>query len=111
MSDVTCARCREPWDTYHLRHDALAEVIDYDDRDAYKKWNGKLDTVVLRKRTARELLADDGWVFGSSLYDIRRCPGCPKGAKPAESDARDALGALLAGDDDGLAATLEDFDV
>ena len=108
--DVKCAKCREPWDTYHLRYDALYEVVDADYFDKIKKWNGKLDTVVYQRRTARALLADDGWVFGTSIYDVRRCPCCPANAEPAKSAARDLLSAMLAGDDDGLASVLEDID-
>lgn len=107
MSDIRCAQCHEPWDSYHLRHDALSEVVD---PALARKWDGKLPSKV-GKYTARELLADDRWVFGGSLYDIRRCPCCEKGAKPVQDAVRDEMVALHAGDDDGLAAFMEDYDV
>lgn len=107
MSDVTCATCREPWDTYHMRHEALSEVCtNYINVQA---WDGKLDSGVVNRRTARDLLADDGWAFGSSIYDIRHCPCCPKGTKAEPNPLRDELVGLMAGDDDGVAAMLEDL--
>ena len=105
MSDVTCATCREPWSTYHLRHDALHET----DHPNPKGWNGKLDHVC-GGITAREWFADDRWEFGASIYDIRVCPCCPKGAKAKPDPLRDELVGLMAGDDDGVAAMLEDLD-
>jgi hypothetical protein len=110
MSDVTCATCREPWDTYHLRHDAIHEVVPYEAPEGTaRKWDGKLDSVVWNN-TARVLLADDGWQFGGSINDVRHCPCCPKGVKSKPNPLRDELVGMLEGDDDGIAAMLEDFD-
>lgn len=108
MSDVTCKNCREPWDTYHMRHEALHEVCTVP--AAIRAWDGKLDSVVTNGYTARVLLADDNWTFGASVYDIRHCPCCPKGTKAALDPLRDEIVGMMAGDDDGVAAMLEDFD-
>ena len=42
---------------------------------------------------------------------LMRCPVCPKGAKPDPEKAaiKTELATLLGDDEDGLAATLEDF--
>lgn len=108
MSDIACARCKEPRDTYHMRHDAIHEVVPYEKRALAKAWDGKLESKI-GNDTARQWLADDKGVFGSSLYDIRRCPCCPEGAKPVTSEERDELVALMAGDEDGIASMLEDM--
>lgn len=107
MSDIKCANCREPWDTYHMRHEALVEVAP---KSAARAWDGKLDSVVHKGQTARLLLSDDRWAFGASIYDVRRCPCCPKGAKPAKNETRDELVALMGDDEDGIASTLEELD-
>lgn len=111
MSDVTCARCREPWDTYHLRHDEPFEVIPYHEnwKQDVRAWDGKLDSLLAGK-PARERFEERGWSFGFSLYDIRRCPCCPSGAEPADDEARDLLVSMFGDDDDGLAAALEDME-
>lgn len=111
MSDVTCARCHEPWDTYHMRHDEPFELIPYDEntKAIIRAWDGKLDSPLAGIK-ARDRFADRGWAFGTSLYDIRRCPCCPRGAKPAEDETRDTLVGMLGDDEDGIASMLEDLD-
>lgn len=104
MSDVKCNTCGEPWDTYHMRHDALHET----GHPNPKGWDGKLETVC-GGMTAREWFKDDRWAFGNSVYDIRCCPCCPKGTKAEPNPLRDELVGLMAGDDDGVAALLEDL--
>jgi len=116
--DVRCLNCREPWDTYHLRHDALSEVIPFGaPKGAAAKWDGKLDSVVWSS-TARVLLRDDKWEFGDSINDVRRCPCCPKKGVLRQSmedqeraDLRAELCGLMPGDDDGIACVLEGFDL
>jgi hypothetical protein len=112
--DVTCLCCKEPWDTYHLRHDELFECLPWseDASIAIRKWNGKLDTPVMGT-PARERLADRGWSFGDSLYDVRRCPCCPADAvaHPSRVLNRDMLASLLAGDDDGFISDLQEFEL
>lgn len=113
MSDSHCLHCNEPWDNYHLRHDALHET----GHPNPKGWDGKLETVC-GGVTAREWFKDDKWVFGDSLYDIRRCPCCPKGKgvlrqtieeEDERAALRDELCSLMGGDEDGIAAMMEDF--
>jgi len=111
--DVKCLQCSELWDTYHIRHDALFEPVPWSEQNsaAIRKWDGKLDSLVLG-RPARTWLGEDGWAFGISLYDVRRCPCCPADAVPATKEQlqmRETIATLLGDDDDGLAVTLNDF--
>ncbi len=68
----------------------------------------------------RAALKDDGWMFGNTVYCILECPCCaPNEAHNGEFD-KDKVEARkeaylvieegLAGDDDGLIATLNDFE-
>jgi hypothetical protein len=51
-----------------------------------------------------------GYVFGRTAINVIRCPACPKDARPDIGKLRlkAEIEALLAGDEDGLAATYED---
>lgn len=87
--DVHCCNCGEPWDQYHLRHDT--------------------------PKAPEEAVAE-GWKFGRNRLVVLHCPCCPKdGSKLPDATERAAITQELAhwlGDDeDGLAATLEDFDL
>ena len=88
--DVHCCNCGEPWDQYHLRH----EIADLDAKQ----------------------LASEGWKFGSSRLVVLHCPCCPEdGNRLLDADERAAitqeLATLLGDDEDGLASTLEDFNL
>ena len=52
-----------------------------------------------------------GWEFGQGVVNVIRCPGCPKDAKPnlERVQTKAALEELLGDDEDGLAATFEDY--
>jgi len=106
--DVHCSSCGEPWDVYHLRHDAIFET-DLDPAEA-EAWRTLSRPARLSTRY-REKFKAAGYEFGASLYDVIHCPACPQGAKPDPDMAaiKAALAELLSDDEDGLAATLEDF--
>ncbi len=106
--DVHCSSCGEPWDVYHLRHDAIFET-DLDPTEA-KDWSGLSSQARLSNRY-REKLKAAGYEFGASILDVIHCPACPEGAKPDPDKAilKAGLVQLLGDDEDGLAATLEDF--
>ncbi len=135
MADVTCARCGEPWDTYHLRHDEVHETsagqawIDWElDKEEFEKklspgmrkrasspkrpateqWTGRLTDFW------REQFAELGWKFGTSVVVVLTCPCCKDQEALPDADerteARTMLGELLEGDEDGLSTTLEDLD-
>lgn len=135
--DVTCARCGETWDTYHLREDEVHETpageqwieykLDCEDHEKellrlspamrkgckpvpvpdLEKWEGKL-TPFWRAEFAKL-----GWQFGGSVTVVLRC-SCCKG-REALPDAtergllRKMVGELLEGDEDGIDAELEDL--
>jgi hypothetical protein len=66
----------------------------------------------LNDRIREEFMAA-GWHFGRSLMNVIRCSACPAGAYPDQDklELKAELEAMLAGDDDGLAAHYEDLDL
>ena len=106
--DVHCTTCGEPWDVYHLRHDAIYET-DLSHAEA-KAWAQLSPQVKLLDRY-REKFRAVGYEFGGSILNVLRCPACPKGAKPDPDKAAMKAGIveLLGDDEDGIAATMEDF--
>jgi hypothetical protein len=106
--DVHCSTCGEPWDVYHLRHDA---IFDTDLREEeVRVWSSLSPKARLASLYRGKFIAA-GWVFGTSILDVRHCPCCPKGAQinPDKAAAKAALAEILGEDEDGLAAMLEDF--
>ena len=106
--DVHCSTCGEPWDVYHLRHDAIFETgLEHTEA---KAWVGLPARQRLSHRY-REKFKAVGWEFGASVLDVTRCPCCPKGAKPdlAKAEMKSALVDLLGDDEDGVAAMMEDY--
>ena len=108
--DVHCSTCGEPWDTHYLRHDAI-----YDTGltpEATEVWRGLKPSQKLADRY-RKVFRAAGWEFGLTIHNVVRCPCCPKDAKPNPErvQAKAVLEQLLGGDEDGLAATLEDFNL
>jgi hypothetical protein len=106
--DVHCTTCGEPWDVYHLRHEAIYET-DLSHAEA-KAWTQLSPQVKLLDRYREKFKAID-YEFGGSVLNVMRCPACHKDAKPDPD--QDALKAgiveLLGDDEDGIAATMEDF--
>ena len=105
--DVTCAKCREPWDTHHLMHDAVWET-DLDEQVVKAHWKSKLTPLF---EAAFNRL---GWKFvAHRLLAIAQCPACkhePDTAASKEQAAlRGTLAELLDGDMDGLGTHLEDL--
>ena len=108
--DVKCLTCGEPWNVYHLQHDAIHETdLNPAEIDAWYR----LPSEQRLSPQIREQFKLVGYEFGRTLVDLRRCPGCPKGleADPEKKELRELMAELLGHDSDGLAATLEDFDV
>lgn len=106
--DVHCSTCNEPWDTYHLWQDAIFE-IGLTEEEA-RKWRSLPRSEKLSERYRKEFQLA-GWEFGESVINVIRCPGCPKDAKPNPDRlaTKQALEELLGDDEDGLAATFEDY--
>jgi hypothetical protein len=106
--DIHCTTCGEPWDTYHLQHDAIYETGL--DPEQAKAW-GKLPPQKRLSDHFRKEFAAAGYQFGSSIMVLLRCPCCPKEAKPDPEKAiiKAEIANLLGDDEDGLAATFEDF--
>jgi hypothetical protein len=106
--DVHCTTCGEPWDVYHLRHDAIFET-DLTHADA-KAWTELSPKFKLRDRY-RDKFKAIGYEFGGSILNVMRCPACPKDAKPDVDRAAMKAGIveILGDDEDGIAATMEDL--
>jgi hypothetical protein len=105
--DVHCTTCGEPWDVYHLRHDAIFET-DLSHAEA-KSWTGLSQTLRLNQRY-REKFRAAGYEFGASVMNVIRCPACPKHAKPDSDKAafKATIVEMLGDDEDGIASTMED---
>ena len=106
--DVHCSSCGEPWDVYHLRHEAIFET-GLDPAEA-KDWV-ELSPRLRLSRRYREKFKAAGWQFGASILDVMRCPCCPQDAKPDPDKAalKAGLVEILGDDEDAIAATLEDY--
>lgn len=108
--DVRCTTCGEPWDVYHLWHDAIHETGLTGEQ--IEIWKSLPRSEKLNDCYRKEFRAA-GWVFGRSLVNVVMCPGCPKGATPDPErlQTKAALEELLAEDEDGLASTFEDYNL
>ena len=106
--DVQCSTCGEPWDVDHLWHDAIFETdLAYEEA---KAWLELSQGQKLNQRY-REKFKAAGWEFGRSVINVVRCPCCPACAQPDPEQVaiKDALEDALGEDEDGLAATFEDY--
>ncbi len=105
--DVHCSSCREPWEVWHLCHDAVHETEMTEDEAAV--WL-ELPRSEQLSTHHRDFFAREGWEFGGSLLHVRSCPACPEGAEPeSETDAmRAAIVSALGDDLDAIAATFAD---
>jgi hypothetical protein len=106
--DVHCSSCGEPWDVYHLRHDAIFET-DLDPQEA-EAWRNLTAHERLSSRY-REKFKAAGYEFGASILDVMHCPCCPKGAKPDpdEMALKAGLVEILGDDEDAIASTMEEL--
>lgn len=114
MSDVYCANCGEPWDTYHLRHDEPYEHIPSAPglEPSYLKdiaSTGRVPNVAW----IRESYTRAGWVLaGWSVFAVLRCSSCRDNAPVPDSAERAARAvavvSVLGNDADGIAASLEE---
>lgn len=106
--DVHCSTCGEPWDTYHLQHDVIYETdLNFNEMEHWRTLSPRLK---LQPRY-REKFASLGWRFGQTILNVISCPCCPKDATPTEEimAIKAALEDVLGDDEDGLAATYEDY--
>ena len=105
--DVHCSTCGEPWDTYHLWHDAIWDtgLAEWQIR----AWEKLPQNEKLAPKWRAEFEAA-GYQFGRTVINVIRCPACPKDAQPdaGKMQIKAEIENLLAGDEDGLAATFED---
>ena len=108
--DVHCSTCGEPWDVYHLWHEAIFET-ELSEEEA-KAWCALPHQEKLSPLYRKSLRAA-GWEFGRTVINVVRCPCCPREAKPNAEllEAKSEREALLGDDPDGLAATFEDFEL
>ena len=105
--DVHCTSCGEPWDAYHLRHDAIFET-SLNHAEA-KAWTQLSPNMRLLPRY-REKFRAIGFEFGNSILNVLRCPACPTGAKadPDKAALKAGIVELLGEDEDAIADAMED---
>lgn len=106
--DVHCTTCQDPWDVYHLWHDAVFETgLAHGEAERWRH----LPHAEKLTDPYRAEFKSAGWVFGSSVINVIRCPSCPKDARPNPERlaTKQALEELMGDDEDGLAATFEDY--
>jgi hypothetical protein len=108
--DVHCTTCGEPWDVYHLRHDAIFET-SLSHVEA-KSWTQLPPQTRLLPRY-REAFKEIGFEFGGSIIDVMRCACCPKDAKPDPGKAALKAGIveILGDDEDAIVDAMEDCGV
>ena len=108
--DVHCSTCGEPWDVYHLRHEAIFETTL--SRAEAEAWIECSNEVRLLPRY-REKFKAAGYEFGRTVVNVIRCPCCPKAAEPKQDrlNTKAGLERLFGEDEDGLAATFEDYNL
>lgn len=105
--DVHCSTCLEPWDVYHLRHEAIHDTdLTFEEAEACPELSGQER---LSDRY-REKFRAVGWQFGQTVINVLRCPCSPKNAQadPALVLTKGAIEELLADDDDALAVMFTD---
>ncbi len=108
--DVHCSTCGEPWDVYHLRHEAVFETgLSVEEAEGWRS----LPYADRLTGRYREEFKSAGWHFGQSVVNVIRCPCCPDSATPHPErlQTKAALEQLLGDDEDGLAATFEDYNL
>lgn len=110
--DIRCRRCGEPWDAWHLRNDVwydarLPESWIENAEQVFRE-TGKISDDI------REALAREGWEFGATTLNVKRCPCCRANGIEADSSPKegvaDDLENLLGSDLDALQAELEDLE-
>lgn len=105
--DVTCAKCSEPWDTYHMRHDEIWETSLSD--EVKENWDGKLTEEIYAA------FKEGGWKFAGSIYAIIQCPGCKNDDNNKtenfheRAEARALIADLMGDDEDATASMIEDL--
>lgn len=107
--DVHCATCGEPWDTYHLRHDEIYEVVNLGamSESEAKAWDGTL------RDWLRAAFTQLGWEFGATVTAVKHCPACKhNGLRPDAAERREkvqVLSDLMPDDPDGVASMQDDL--
>jgi len=104
--DVHCSTCGEPWDVYHLWHEAIYDALPPEEAGV---WCSLPRSQKLSDQY-RDAFRAAGWEFGQSVINVTRCPACPKDAKPdlEKVMTKAAIEEIMGDDEDGLAATFED---
>ncbi|MGH7866172.1 MAG: DUF6166 domain-containing protein [Candidatus Dormibacteraceae bacterium] len=101
--DVRCTTCNQPWEVYHLQHDAIFEtLLSAEEAEA---WLSLPRSQKLSDRYRQEFRVAY-WEFGQTVINVVRCPACPKGALPnaRRLQIKAALEKTLGDDDEALAA-------
>lgn len=106
MADIRCQGCDEPWDSHHLRHEAIHET-SLPEPDC-RRFNGRLTP------SLRDHFESVGYRFGGTIFSLKSCPCCPNGARPTAAGRRrsaraDVASAVLGSDLDGVWAEITEL--
>ena len=117
MGDVYCACCKEPWDTHHLRFEAIHGT---DLPTSFVEKLFSLSGPLLSFPGVRDAFSREGWKFaGNTLLAILRCPCCKTNEEQNEYDKEEldlrttkmqVLFEMLGDDEDALQRELEDME-
>ena len=120
MGDIECL-CGEPWEDYHLQHDAIWDTPDGMIFGPIWKTERAEGRNPMKFPGMRQAMEADGWKFAcaTSVLSITHCPACARREKDGEvlntdkdkAEARAELAYLLGDDEDGLQAMMEDFEL
>jgi hypothetical protein len=105
--DVHCTTCGEPWDVYHLRHNAIFETgLCHTEAKTWTELSPKLKLLPRYRKKFKAV----GFEFGGSVVNVMRCPACPKDATPDPGRAALKAGIveILGNDEDAIADAMED---
>jgi hypothetical protein len=132
--DVYCGNCGEPWETWHMRVDAIHEAIEHlnsrPDLQYLEKYGGVIDGKDYEQTLdeiwnggtnedltpeIREAFKQAGYVFGFNVLVPLKCPACPRDktmskVEKERLEERNYFAFLMGDDMDGLECGLEDLE-
>ena len=86
--DVHCTTCGEPWDVYHLWHEAIFETrLSHEEAEAWRL----LPRAEKLNDCYREEFRSAGWEFGHSVITLPAVLAVPKTANQILSDCKPKL--------------------
>lgn len=116
MGDIRCLNCKEPWDAYHMKWDAIGETNLRLPKQGPLAWKGTIAVGGETEKLYREAFRKAKYEFGADVLILERCPACwDKGETPKTTKqkvmAMNAIANILGDDQDALQVEMEDMDL